>query len=368
MRFWADASLLIKTTCELLSLFKMKKKKQKAGRDLTFVFQTRLLSMEVKMRQRLFFKCLLVLTLCIFGATALQAEDFPTKEITIVCHARAGGGSDTFARQLAKYAQEHLGQNIVVVNKKGGRGSNALSYIYRLPADGYTVMTVTPSVLTNWASGAAPIGSEEFIGVTRAQNDMWMIAVHKDSPYNSINELIDDAKKNPGSIQWAGFEIGTDPHMIAYELSKKAAFELEWIPYESGGAIVTALLGKHHQVGITATSVLRPHLEEGSIKPLAVASNVRSNIYPEVPTLEEAGYDVDLTQWRGVIARKGIPQERLDRIYGAFKKAMQEPGWKEYMKNAGMEGIDMTAAEFSASIKEQIESTKVYMKELGITK
>ena len=319
------------------------------------------------MKLRILIKALLILSLCFYWVSTLHAEEFPTKEITIVCHARAGGGSDTFARQLAKYAQPHLGQDIVVINKKGGRGSNALSYIHRLPADGYTVMTVTPSVLTNWASGAAPIGAEEFIGITRAQNDMWMIAVHKDSPYASIGDLISDANKNPGSIQWAGFEIGTDPHMIAYELSKKAGFDLEWIPYDSGGAVVTSLLGKHHQAGITATSVLRPHLEEGSIKPLAVASDVRSNIYPDVPTLKEAGYDVDLTQWRGILARKGIPQERLDRLYDAFNKAMQDPGWKEYMKNAGMEGIDMTADEFSASIDNQIESTKVYMKEIGIT-
>ncbi len=309
-----------------------------------------------------------IVLISLLGLAKGNAAQFPTKVVTIVCHARAGGGADTFARQLSKYAEKHLGQSVVVINKMGGRGSTAMSYVYRQPADGYTVMTITPSVVANWAASRAPISNDEFIGITRAQRDLWMIAVPADSQFKNIDELISYAKQQPGEVQWAGFEIGTHPHMIGYELAQKAGFELTWVPYGSGGPVVTALLGHHQNVGITAVSVLRSHLEAGTLKPLAIAAEKRSSISPKVPTLKEKGYDINLMQWRGIIARKGIPADRIRIVFEAFRKAMQEPGWKDYMKKAGMEEECLSPNEFSEAMKKEMESIRAYMKRTGMIK
>jgi len=310
----------------------------------------------------------LVLLLTFALVPAINADDFPAKEVTIVCHAKAGGGSDLFARQLAKYAEKYLGKPLIVINKRGGRGSTAMSYMHRLPPDGYTVMTCTPSVLSNWAAGRAPLAWDKFTGITIAQIDMWMIAVPAGSTYSSLEKLIREAKQNPDDLQWAGFEVGTSPHMIGYELSKAENFELTWIPYQGGGAVVTALLGNQQGVGIAAASVLRPHLDAKKLLPLAVASANRSVFYTDVPTLEEKGYDINLTQWRGIIARKGIPEERIQILSNAFQKAMQEPGWKDYMKKSGMEGINISPDEYSKSIYKEIKSIRTYMKQIDMIK
>lgn len=276
------------------------------------------------MKWRIFLRLLLsfaVLFLTIVSPRLSSAEDFPNRPITIVVNFAAGGLTDVVVRLMAPVAEKELGQPVIVANKPGGGGAVGLTELSRSKPDGYTIGTLTIGAMTVvpvlQKVAYSPFKSFDYIsGVAR---NLYGIYARADSPFNSIKDVVQAARKDPGKITFGTMSPAIATGLRAVEAKEK--IKLTFIPFRSGTLGVTNLVGGHTDLAIAVSSEAAQFVENKQIKVLAVASTERWPSLPNVPTLMELGYEIDLSGWWGFGAPVGVPKERLQVFYGALKKA-----------------------------------------------
>jgi tripartite-type tricarboxylate transporter receptor subunit TctC len=261
----------------------------------------------------------------------IYAADFPTKEVQIIIPWAAGGATDLIFRALAATTGKYLGKAVVVVNKTGGAGAVGYTEAMQSKPDGYTLVSaITPlTILPHQVKTAFTYKSfDPIINVVR---DPGMFLVRSDSPWKSLKEFLDYAKKNPDMITVGNSGAGGGVHLIALAFEKTAGVKFNHIPFAGGGPSVTALLGGH----INAVSVSPPegieHVKAGKLKIIALFAEKRFELFPDVPTVKEQGIDFGMGQWRGLAAPKGTPPDVIKKLHDAFKKGMEDT---VFIKNA----------------------------------
>lgn len=261
----------------------------------------------------------------------IYAADFPTKEVQIIIPWAAGGATDLIFRALAATTGKYLGKAVVVVNKTGGAGAVGYTEAMQSKPDGYTLVSaITPlTILPHQVKTAFTYKSfDPIINVVR---DPGMFLVRSDSPWKSLKEFLDYAKKNPDMITVGNSGAGGGVHLIALAFEKTAGVKFNHIPFAGGGPSVTALLGGH----INAVSVSPPegieHVKAGKLRIIALFAEKRFELFPDVPTVKEQGVDFVMGQWRGLAAPKGTPPDVIKKLHDAFKKGMEDP---VFIKNA----------------------------------
>ncbi|MEW6622424.1 MAG: tripartite tricarboxylate transporter substrate binding protein [Bacillota bacterium] len=321
--------------------------------------------------------CILLLTMTtVFGCNGKseksseqegkQALVFPESTITFVCWSSAGSPLDTFMRQLAQAAEKELGQSIVVDNRTGGSGAVAMSYVNSLPADGYTVLSTTGSMTFSMATNVVPFSADDFTYLTTAQAEPSSIAVLKDSPLETLEDFVNYLKANPNGVSIGGFAAGGFHNFVMHKFKKAAGFEATWIPFEGGADAVTALLGGHIDVAFITPSSALSQIQDGNIRLLAISTPERSVNFPDVPTFKEKGYDVVEMLWRGVMAKKGIPEDVQEVLIDAFLKAFESPEFKKYMQDFYQEEFVVSGEEMRALINREVEERTSFARELGL--
>lgn len=296
--------------------------------------------------------------------------DFPTRAITLVVPGAAGGGGDILARQLGLASEPYFPQPIVVENRPGAGGSNAVNYMLSQPKDGHTVVHVSRSIATmNPYTADLPYDYRDFKGVIKVQDDPTMVTVRADAPWQTVDELVADLKANPGQIKFGGSVVGSADHLPAYIWSKEADFQLDWVVYSSGNEAGVALLGDHVQVIMGNPSDQKPNLDAGTVRFLATASPERFPDFQDVPTLAEKGWDVgDMRQWRGFIVHKDVPDEVVAVLHDGFKQAIDTPGFQEYQAGSGLVNGYLGPEEFDEFLMSESEANKQIFAELGLLK
>jgi len=261
----------------------------------------------------------------------IQAAEFPTKEVQIIIPWAAGGATDLIFRALGATTGKYLGKAVVVVNRPGGAGAVGYTECMKAQPDGYTlVSTITPlTILPHQVATAFTYRS--FEPVINVVKDPGMFLVRSDSPWKSLKEFLDYAKKNPDMITVGNSGAGGGVHLIALAFEKTAGVKFNHIPFAGGGPSVTALLGGH----INAVSVSPPegieHVKAGKLKIIALFAEKRFELFPDVPTVKEQGVDFVMGQWRGLGAPKGTPPDVIKKLHDAFKQGMEDPA---FIKNA----------------------------------
>ncbi|QGP94026.1 Tripartite tricarboxylate transporter family receptor [Neomoorella glycerini] len=288
--------------------------------------------------------------------TGKIASTFPNKPITVLNSSTAGSPADVMAREVARYAEKYLGQPMVVVNKPGGGGGVMFAALKAEPADGYTIASVTASQIAALQSELKKDFSiDDFEFIANVQKEPYAIAVKANSSFKTMHDVIDFAKKNPGKLKIGGQGTGSALHLMILQLAEQAGIEITWVPFGGGSESVTNLLGNNVQVISTAPATVNQYVEAGQIKVLAISGDQRMEHMKEVPTLKELGYDITMTQYRGFIAKKGLPSDVKAKIVDAIKKAVAEPGFKEYMaKNKQPDGF-MGPDDFAAYARKDYE-------------
>ena len=277
----------------------------------------------------------LFLTLTLVMAMPGQAAEFPTKEVQIIVPYAAGGATDLVFRALAAATSKYLGKAVVVVNKPGGGGANGVTEAMQARPDGYTLLTaITPlTILPHQVKTAFTYRS--FEPVINVVQDPAMFQVRADSPWKTLREFLDYARKNPGMITVGNSGAGGGVHLIALAFEKAAGVKLNHIPFAGGGPSVTALLGGHvHAVSVSPPEGIA-HVKAGRLRIIALFSEKRMEAFPDVPTVREQGVPFTMGQWRGLAAPKGTPPDVVRKLHDAFKKGMEDPA---FVKNA----TDMT--------------------------
>jgi tripartite-type tricarboxylate transporter receptor subunit TctC len=314
------------------------------------------------MMKRILF--VLVVVLAFVAAIPVQAADFPEKEVQIIIPWAPGGATDLVFRALAASTTKYLGQAVVIVNKAGGGG--AVGYVEGMKAkpDGYTLVTaVTPlTILPHQVKTAFTY--KDFEPIINVVQDPAMFLVRSDAPWKDVKEFLDQAKKNPGMISVGNSGAGGGVHLIAMAFEKAMGVKFNHIPFSGGGPSVTALLGGH----INAVSVSPPEgisqVQAGKLRIMALFSETRFDMFPNIPTCKEQGVNFAMGQWRGLAAPKGTPPAVIQKLHDAFKKGMEDAGFKKNAKDMAVNLEYMSSSELGKTMAADHEFYGKLVKEI----
>lgn len=289
------------------------------------------------------------------------ADEFPNQTITLICPYGAGGGTDVLLRSLCDSASKIAGVNIVVENITGGNGATGVITMMDATPDGYTIGSCSGEWVALKAMGLAPedfdYNNAEMI--MHYNFDPACYLVPTDSPYQTLEDVIADAKKNPGKITLGVTAAGGSHHLAAIQFQKECGAEFNVIPYSDGSsACVTALMSGQVAVGSVCPAEAAAQIAAGQVRILAICSENRLESYPDIPTLKELGYNVVYGAWRGLCAPKGTPEAVVEKLETIFMEAAQTQEFKDFCASNGNE-IDLLDREgFEARFADQEELIK----------
>jgi tripartite-type tricarboxylate transporter receptor subunit TctC len=254
------------------------------------------------------------------------AQDYPTKTIQIINPFPPGAVTDIVARLLAPKMSTLLGQQVVIVNKAGGGGAVGIQAARDSAPDGYTILVTPPPIvlipIVNKNSGFAV---KDFVPLTLATSSPNTTVVKADAPWKSLEDVLAEAKKNPGQLTYGSAGPGTTPHFIGELVKLKTRIDMTHVPLGSESAAATAVLGGHVNIAFLTLGTTRSHIEAGTMRALAVASNRRLKDFPNVPTTVEKGFpELNLKIWVGFFAPAKTPPAIVKRLAGAMGEALKD--------------------------------------------
>jgi tripartite-type tricarboxylate transporter receptor subunit TctC len=284
----------------------------------------------------------LVLGFVIIGFLAgAQAEDkYPTRAIELVVPFGTGGTADITARTYSDNLSKLLKVPITVVNRAGGTGIQGTTYVIKSKKDGYTLLGSTDTPLM-----VMPVISKEVtydplkdvIPIGHIGYAPSVFAVKSDSPFKTLAELVEHARKNPGKLKNASSGIGTESFFNLQLLCHKESIKITTIPFKSGGETLVSLLGGHTDLSSSSLTSLGSQLKAGTLRGLAVCSKKRHADFPNIPATAELGYpDVNLAVWIALFAPSGVPKQVVDALVPAVGKSFNDP---EVVQRAAKVGI-----------------------------
>lgn len=302
--------------------------------------------------------CIILGLLSFFSLPAKSAE-YPAKEINIILGFAPGGSLDISVRIITDELSKNLNAPVVVINKAGGGGALAAEFVRESKPDGYTVMAAPIGVFNILPLMTPNLKFKlvDFIPLCKFATSPNVIVVRKASPYNSLEDIIAAARKNPGKLSASSAGIGTAGHLNVELLNAEAKIEVIFIPVKSGAEITTQLLGGHLDFSPDGLPSAMPLIKSGDLKPLAITTTKRFPGLPDVPTIVEKGYPrAALGVWCGLFVPKGTPKIVGEKLIKAVKKAVENP---TVIKNYEKAGIMVDYAEGQEFIKFMDEERKV---------
>ena len=256
--------------------------------------------------------------MCAAGALTAQAQGYPANPIQLVLPYPAGGGIDATARVLGIYFGETLGKSVVVESRPGGNTVIGAQYVARAKPDGYTLLLTgnsTMSLLPLTFEGTLPFDTvKDFVPIGMIARLPMFLAVRADSPYKSLQDIIDDAKRRPGALSVANNGVGSISHLAPSILAKQAGIELNHITYKGYAAAIPDLVTGRIDMLMSDVGSLLPALQGGSVRLLAVSSRQRSATRPDVPTVAESGLDPAPEGWIALFAPAGTPDDVVAKL------------------------------------------------------
>lgn len=298
---------------------------------------------------------------------AVHAESYPTKPLELVILFGAGGSADVSGRALAKATEVHLRQPIVPINKPGAGGAIGYAYVRSAKPDGYTLVWMSGSLITVTNLGNLDGDWGQFDHVARIAIDTVGIAVRADAPWKTFQELIAEARKNPGKIKVSNSGAGSFTHLgaVAFEIATGAKFT--HVPLGVERRVPSLLSGEVEATSVHPSEMIS-QLKAGQVRFLAITSAKRDPAYPEVPTLKELGYDTVLDQFRGISVPKGTPRAIIKKLEEAFKKGAEDPGFQKLARESGFAVSFLGPEEFVKYLADQNEVVKKVLAQAGLQK
>jgi tripartite-type tricarboxylate transporter receptor subunit TctC len=302
-------------------------------------------------------RCILAAVAVIFGASAAGAQDWPTRTVKIIVPFAAGATPDLVARLIADQLHDKLGQTFIVENKPGASGNTGTDAVAKAAPDGSTIgVTIGgPLAINALLFGKLPYDPRKDLAlITMLVTQPSVLAVNSSLGVASPRELIELIKRDPGKYTFGSIGTGSLSHLAMEAIALKSGTRLVHVPYPSSPQAMTALLRNDVQmVCLPAISVV-PQLGSGAVKLLAVSTAKHSALLPGIPTLKEAGIDVEADAWMGLVAPAGIPEAMVERIGHVVGEAITSPAIREKLGKQLMEPIPDTPAEFRARIDADI--------------
>jgi len=309
-----------------------------------------------------------LLVLVVIGLIAMNTiasgADFPTKPIKIIVHTKPGGAVDLMARQLAQVATKYCDQPLVVVNKPGGSGLLALADVYQAKPDGYTLLAFPAAFLAPLQTTDIGFGIDSFHYIACLTISPEVIITNKQSDLVTLEQILADARANPGQQKWCGPGSGTLDHLMGVEIWDKADISVKWIPYGGGAPSIVSVMGGHSDVYIGNPEDLLGR--ENTLTIAAVASEERLPSFPETPTFSEFGIDMtDNVMWRGFAVQENTPVEVIDYLEDLLWKCSQDPLWLGFVERTMVQGVFLRNEEFTQRVEKDAQSAREYLELAG---
>lgn len=303
-------------------------------------------------------KALKALLCTLVIASSAAFANYPDKPIRMVVPFAAGTTTDTIARALSDVLSKELGQPITIENKAGAGGSIGTEFVAKSKPDGYTLEfgTIGTFAINKGLYAKLPYDpSKDFTYLLMPGYTPTLLVVGKNSSYNTLKDLIDDAKKRPGAISFASAGNGTTGHLAGELLKNMSNVDMVHVPYKSGTQALTDTIGGqvgfmfYHPVAVV------PHIKDGNLKALGASAKSRAELAPQVPTIDESGLKgFDLTAWFMLAAPAGLPKEVEDRLRSAASKAINDPALKATLVKQGLEGKPILGAALKPFVESEI--------------
>jgi putative tricarboxylic transport membrane protein len=294
----------------------------------------------------------------------------PTRPVEVVVHTGPGGGSDVFTRALIGILDNAklLPVRAVVMNKPGGGGAAAMSYVAEKKGDTHTlaVYTVLWMSLT-LTSAEARVLFKDLTPIANLIYDPELLVVKSDAPYKTLGDFIEAAKKAPKQLRQTGGSIEARGNLIRQLLQRQTGASWQYIPFPGGGDRIAAVLGGHAHLISAGPNEIKEHLNAGTLRPIAQVAYKRLAAYPDVPTIAESGFKIPhLISVRGVAAPPGMPREAAEYYEGVFARFAKTDAWRKYVTDNELEEGWLGSGELAKLADEVVAQRRQIYGEVGI--
>ncbi len=315
---------------------------------------------------------LLALALTPLGPGRLGAEsDYPSRPIEFIIPFPPGGPADTAARIVQPKLSAALGVPIVLVNKAGGGGALGADYVAKSKPDGYTVFAATnaPMTIVTAIQPDVSYRPSDFAPIGSSMADLGVIVARAGSPWKTLEEFVDYARKNQGKLSYGSAGLGTVSFFMVELFKASYGLDITHVPFQGGGPVKNAIMGGHVTIASSGLNSFAPLIKSGDLIPLATSAPKRVSAFPDVPTLAEKGFpEASLNIWMALFVPAKTPREVVAKLAKALEKTMKEPSVVAAAEKAGMV-VDYRGPTATAKLVEtEHEAVKKVVARLGIGK
>jgi tripartite-type tricarboxylate transporter receptor subunit TctC len=294
------------------------------------------------------------------AASAAAQSDFPSRTVELLVPYQPGGGTDGLARAFADASRKHMSQSMVIINRPGAGGAIGWTEVINAKPDGYKLAVLTVELLTLPHLGLAKFNYDDFQPIAQLNADPAAITVKADAPWNTVEEFLAAARKNPGDVRVGNSGNGSIWHLAAAALEDKTGAKFNHIPFQGAAPAVLALLGGHIEAVAVSPAEVTTHVQAGKLKVLMVMADQRVKGFEKVPTAKELGIDLSIGTWRGLGAPKNTPPEVMAKLREITAKTAAEPLLREVMDKQNLGYVYTDGAVF----KDTLARDNAYFKAL----
>jgi tripartite-type tricarboxylate transporter receptor subunit TctC len=298
------------------------------------------------------------------AAVPAQAQSYPTRSVELVVPFAAGGGTDLLARLVAEGLGQRLGQSFVILNRPGGNTNTGTLQVVKSAPDGHTLvmasigLAANPSLYRKLAFD--PLA--DLAPISLLANSPTVLVVPPDLPVNTAAEFIAHLKAHPGALNYASYGAGSGPHLAAELFRSMTGVDFVHVPYGGGGPAAVGVMGNNVQMLFASVLPVLGLIRSGKLKAIAIASQTRSPLLPNVPTFKEGGLDYRTGTWFGLLAPARTPDTIVETLYKQVADVLGAPSVRDRIVEQGAEVVGSTPGEFRAFLKEETERLAVVVR------
>jgi tripartite-type tricarboxylate transporter receptor subunit TctC len=302
-------------------------------------------------------RAVLSVTLLASSTSSISAQDYPSRPVELVVPFPAGGGTEIVTRHVSDGLARRLGQPFVVLNRPGANTNLGTLAVVRSKPDGYTLLITSFGLAANPSlyRKLAFAPQTDLEPITLIANSPTVLTVPPSLPVNSLPELIAYVRARPGELNYASYGVGSSPHLAAELFQNMTGTKMVHVPYGGGGPAAVGIMTNQAQALFSSVVTVLGMVGGGTLKAIAIASDRRSQLMPDVPTFAEQGLDYRMGTWYGMLAPAKTPAPIIDALHRASVAVLADAGVRARIAEQGAEAVGSSPAEFRAFIKEETE-------------